>query len=144
MKLLLVAAVVLAVASCASISPEDLEFHDWKLKFEKSYNSSSEEAHRRQIWLSNRRLVLEHNIMADQGIKSYRLGMTYFADMIGFERVCLLERFVLRLVVKPHIAAVNNRLGTYETYGFELMNEHVWIGWNLGLDPELVASGVSA
>ena len=33
MKLLLVAAAVLAVASCASISLEDLEFHDWKLKF---------------------------------------------------------------------------------------------------------------
>lgn len=33
MKLLLVAAAVLAVASCASISLEDLEFHAWKLKF---------------------------------------------------------------------------------------------------------------
>lgn len=48
----------------------------------RSYNSPSEEAHRRQIWLNNRRLVLVHNIMADQGIKSYRLGMTYFADMV--------------------------------------------------------------
>lgn len=33
MKLLLVAAAALAVASCASISLEDLEFHAWKLKF---------------------------------------------------------------------------------------------------------------
>lgn len=33
MKLLLVAAAVLAVASCATISLEDLEFHAWKLKF---------------------------------------------------------------------------------------------------------------
>ncbi|CAG10432.1 unnamed protein product, partial [Tetraodon nigroviridis] len=41
----------------------------------------SEEAARRQIWLSNRKLVLVHNILADQGIKSYRLGMTQFADM---------------------------------------------------------------
>ncbi|XP_044231274.1 procathepsin L-like [Thunnus albacares] len=81
MKLLLVAAAVLTVASCASISLEDLEFHDWKLKFGKSYNSPSEEAHRRQIWLINRRLVLEHNIMADQGNKTYRLGMTYLADV---------------------------------------------------------------
>ena len=32
MKLFLVAA-ALAVASCASISLEDLEFHAWKLKF---------------------------------------------------------------------------------------------------------------
>lgn len=35
MRLLLVAAAVLAVASCASISLEDLEFHAWKLKFGK-------------------------------------------------------------------------------------------------------------
>lgn len=31
----MVAAAVLAVASCASISLEDLEFHAWKLKFGK-------------------------------------------------------------------------------------------------------------
>lgn len=35
MRLLLVAAAVLAVASCVSISLEDLEFHAWKLKFGK-------------------------------------------------------------------------------------------------------------
>ncbi|XP_070834926.1 cathepsin L.1 [Chaetodon trifascialis] len=81
MKPLLVAAAVLAVASCASISLEDLEFHAWKLKFGKSYSSPSEEAQRRSIWLNNRKLVLVHNIMADEGIKSYHLGMTYFADM---------------------------------------------------------------
>eukprot|EP00064_Thunnus_orientalis_P006738 superscaffoldBa00000715_g6756 len=81
MKLLLVAATVLAVASCATISLEDLEFHAWKLKFGRTYSSPSEEAHRRQIWLNNRKLVLVHNIMADEGIKSYRLGMTFFADM---------------------------------------------------------------
>ncbi|KAK5857545.1 hypothetical protein PBY51_010784 [Eleginops maclovinus] len=81
MKLLLVAAAALAVASCATISSDELEFHAWKVKFEKSYISLAEEAQRKEIWLNNRRLVLEHNIMADQGIKSYRLGMTTFADM---------------------------------------------------------------
>ncbi|XP_047467561.1 cathepsin L.1 [Mugil cephalus] len=81
MKLLLVVAAVLAVSSCASVSLEDLEFHAWKLKFGRSYHSPAEEAHRRQIWLNNRKLVLVHNMLADEGIKSYRLGMTYFADM---------------------------------------------------------------
>ncbi|XP_053181103.1 procathepsin L-like [Scomber japonicus] len=81
MKLMLVAAAILAVASCASLSLEDLEFHAWKLKFAKSYNSPSEEAHRKLIWLNNRKVVLVHNILADEGIKSYRLGMTFFADM---------------------------------------------------------------
>nr|XP_020446640.1 cathepsin L1-like [Monopterus albus] len=96
MKLLLVAAAALAVASCASLSLEDLEFHAWKLKFERFYSSPSEEAHRRQIWLRNRRLVLVHNIMADQGIKSYRLGMTYFADMENEEYKRLISQGCLR------------------------------------------------
>ena len=34
------------------------------------------------IWLDNLKLVLEHNLLADQGIKSYRLGMNHFADMV--------------------------------------------------------------
>ncbi|CAG5866542.1 unnamed protein product [Menidia menidia] len=92
MKLLLVAAAVLVVASCASISLEDLEFHAWKLKFGKSYSSLSEEVQRKQTWLSNRKLVLVHNIMADQGIKSYRLGMTYFADMENEEYKLLISK----------------------------------------------------
>ena len=52
----------------------------------KSYNSPSEEAHRKLIWLNNRKVVLVHNILADEGIKSYRLGMTFFADMVWREK----------------------------------------------------------
>lgn len=48
----------------------------------RSYSTPAEEAERRQVWLSNRKLVLVHNMLADQGIKSYRLGMTPFADMV--------------------------------------------------------------
>ncbi|XP_034015594.1 cathepsin L1-like [Thalassophryne amazonica] len=85
MKLLLAAAALLAVANCAIISIEDWEFHTWMFKFGKTYSSPSEEAHRKGIWLQNRKLVLMHNIMADQGTKSYRLGMTVFADLENHE-----------------------------------------------------------
>ncbi|KAL0170108.1 hypothetical protein M9458_034704, partial [Cirrhinus mrigala] len=51
----------------------------------KTYRSAEEESQRKQTWLSNRKLVLVHNMMADQGIKSFRLGMTYFADMSNEE-----------------------------------------------------------
>ncbi|XP_062378394.1 procathepsin L-like [Sardina pilchardus] len=81
MKLLIMAAASLAVVSCASLSLEDLEFHAWKLKFDKSYSTPQEEAHRKDIWLSTRRSVLAHNILADQGIKTYRMGMNQFSDM---------------------------------------------------------------
>ncbi|XP_019727675.1 cathepsin L1-like isoform X1 [Hippocampus comes] len=89
---LLLAVAFLAVASCASISLEDLEFQAWKLKFGKSYSSPSEESDRKTIWLNNRRLVLVHNIMADQGMKSYRLGMTFFADLENKEYKQLFSR----------------------------------------------------
>ncbi|CAL8296841.1 unnamed protein product [Arctogadus glacialis] len=92
MKLLVAVSMVLAVASCASLSLEDLEFHAWKLQFGKSYSSLSEEAQRKQTWLSNRKLVLVHNMLADQEIKSYRLGMTYFADMENEEYKQLIAR----------------------------------------------------
>ncbi|KAM9777321.1 procathepsin L-like [Neosynchiropus ocellatus] len=79
MKLLLVVAAVLALAN--SLSLEELEFHAWKLKFGKSYGSPSEEVQRMKVWLDNRKFVIVHNLLADQGLKSYRLGMTHFADL---------------------------------------------------------------
>ncbi|XP_076151643.1 digestive cysteine proteinase 1-like [Alosa pseudoharengus] len=85
MKLLLIAAASLAVVSCASLSLEDLEFHAWKLKFGKSYRTPEEEARCKDIWLTTRRRVLTHNILADQGIKTYRMGMNHFSDMDNAE-----------------------------------------------------------
>ncbi|XP_077477467.1 cathepsin L.1 [Stigmatopora argus] len=96
MKLVLLAASLLAVATCASISLEDLEFHAWKLKFGKSYSSPLEESERKTIWLRNRRLVLVHNILADQGMKSYRLGMTFFADLENKEYKQMVSHGCLR------------------------------------------------
>ncbi|XP_007230109.3 procathepsin L isoform X5 [Astyanax mexicanus] len=81
MRVLLAIAALVAVARTASISQEDLEFHGWKMKFGKSYDSEEEESQRKMTWLTNRKLVLEHNMLADQGIKSYRLDMNHFADM---------------------------------------------------------------
>ncbi|KTG01061.1 hypothetical protein cypCar_00008567 [Cyprinus carpio] len=56
MRFLVVAAAFLAVASAASLSLEDMEFHAWKMKFGKIYRSVEEESQRKQIWLSNRKL----------------------------------------------------------------------------------------
>ncbi|KAM9466199.1 cathepsin L-like peptidase [Clarias gariepinus] len=78
-KVLLIFTTLVALASTVSL--EDLEFKEWKLKHGKIYKSVKEEFQRKMTWLENRKLVLKHNMLADQGIKSYRLGMTYFADM---------------------------------------------------------------
>ncbi|KAK2843704.1 hypothetical protein Q7C36_011919 [Tachysurus vachellii] len=58
MRILLLFTTLVALASVVSVSREDLEFNAWKLI----------------------QPVLKHNMQADQGIKSFRLGMTYFAD----------------------------------------------------------------
>ncbi|XP_036449120.1 cathepsin L1-like [Colossoma macropomum] len=83
MRVLLAVAALVVVAGAASVSLEDLEeeFNTWKLNFGKSYGSVEEESQRKMIWLNNLKLVLEHNMLADQGLKSYRLGMNHFADM---------------------------------------------------------------
>ncbi|XP_060735086.1 procathepsin L-like isoform X2 [Tachysurus vachellii] len=81
MKVLLVVSALVALATAARISLEDLEFHAWKLEFGKIYKSAEEESQRKNTWIENRKLVLVHNMLADQGIMSYKLGMTYFADL---------------------------------------------------------------
>ncbi|KAL6478441.1 hypothetical protein MHYP_G00142760 [Metynnis hypsauchen] len=81
MKVLLAVAALVVVAGEARASVEDLEFIAWKQKFGKSYGSVEEESQRKMVWLDNLKLVLEHNMLADQGLKSYRLGMNHFADM---------------------------------------------------------------
>ncbi|MGH0130953.1 UNVERIFIED_CONTAM: hypothetical protein FKN15_067338 [Acipenser sinensis] len=83
MKFLVLAVTLVVVVSSASLSVEDLEFHAWKLKHGKFYSSPVEEAMRKETWMTNRKYVIVHNMLADQGIKSYRLGMTFFADMTG-------------------------------------------------------------
>ncbi|GAA6112206.1 uncharacterized protein LOC113640525, partial [Tachysurus ichikawai] len=64
MRVLIAITALMALASAASISLEDLEFHSWKLKFGKSYKSVEEEARRKMTWLENRKLVLVHNMLA--------------------------------------------------------------------------------
>ncbi|XP_043938831.1 procathepsin L-like isoform X1 [Protopterus annectens] len=81
MKGFVVCGALLALCTAITVSTDDPDFEDWKDKFRKSYSSSEEEVYRKDIWLSNRDYVVKHNELADLGFKSFRLGMTYFADM---------------------------------------------------------------
>ncbi|XP_006012548.1 cathepsin L.1 isoform X1 [Latimeria chalumnae] len=85
MKVSVLAALLLVLTEADFLPLEDLEFQAWKLKFGKSYRSPTEEVHRKEVWISNLKYVILHNVMADQGLKSYRLGMTYFADLENAE-----------------------------------------------------------
>ncbi|XP_067862829.1 cathepsin L.1 [Heptranchias perlo] len=80
MKIVILAAII-ALASTASLSVEDMEWLAWKKKFDKSYFPPEEVAHRKEIWLTNLKTVIVHNMLADQGTYTYRLEMNSFADL---------------------------------------------------------------
>ncbi|XP_060735066.1 cathepsin L-like isoform X3 [Tachysurus vachellii] len=81
MKVLFVVTFLIALCNADNVSEE--EFKKWKMKFDKSYTSVEEENKHKENWFDNLKLVRDHNRLADQGIKSYRLDMNYFADMTG-------------------------------------------------------------
>ncbi|KAL2099335.1 hypothetical protein ACEWY4_005815 [Coilia grayii] len=114
MKWVIVAAASLAVVSCASLSLEDLEFHAWKLKFGKVYSTPEEEAWRKDIWLSTRHRVLAHNILADQGIKTYHMGMNQFSDMDEEEYRLTLHSMVPRDFLNLTVSVASRPLGEPE------------------------------
>ncbi|GCC28364.1 hypothetical protein chiPu_0006794 [Chiloscyllium punctatum] len=73
--------VTVALANALSLSIEDLEWIAWKKKFGKLYSSLKEVDYRKEIWLTNWKTVIVHNMLADQGLYNYRLGMNAFADL---------------------------------------------------------------
>ncbi|KAG5285289.1 hypothetical protein AALO_G00001650 [Alosa alosa] len=87
MKWLIIAAVSLAVVSCASLPEDDVEqqFQAWKLQFGKVYETPEEEAKRKDIWLAHRSVVLAHNARADQGTETFHMGMNKFSDLTDDE-----------------------------------------------------------
>ncbi|XP_051892373.1 cathepsin L.1 [Pristis pectinata] len=72
---------LLTLTNAASFPVEETEWLAWKENFGKSYSSNEEEAHRKEIWLTNLKTVIMHNMLADQGLSTYRMGMNAFADL---------------------------------------------------------------
>lgn len=55
---------------------------------------------RRKVWMINRKMVLHHNILADQGKTTFRMGMNEFSDMVG-----QINR--LAIMMSTHVFTVN-------------------------------------
>ncbi|XP_038835914.1 uncharacterized protein LOC120033578 isoform X2 [Salvelinus namaycush] len=58
----------------------DKEFEMWKTVNGKTYNSTEEEARRKEIWLATRARVMEHNKRAENGSESFTMGMNHLSD----------------------------------------------------------------
>lgn len=48
----------------------------------KVYKTPQEEARRKDVWLSNRRSVLAHNIRFYQKLEEHRMDMNKFSDLV--------------------------------------------------------------
>lgn len=48
----------------------------------KTYPSTVEEAKRKEIWLATRKMVMEHNKRAENGLESFTMGVNHFADLV--------------------------------------------------------------
>ena len=54
------------------------EWEQWKLSHGKIYKNEKAEENRRQIWLTNYKLIEEHNRQE----KSFKLALNHFADLV--------------------------------------------------------------
>jgi cathepsin L len=88
-------AITLLVVSvnCIPISESHIE-SEWvafKRDFRNNaYNGVAEEALRREIFEKNYRLILNHNMEAEQGVHTYTMGVNQFTDLTDEEYVSML------------------------------------------------------
>lgn len=94
MKFLVLA---LALVSCASgmalDSTHDSAWEEFKAYHGKSYGSEESETARRGIWESNLKMIQSHNLAADLGHHTYKLGMNVFGDMTNKEFVAQMNGY---------------------------------------------------
>ncbi|XP_067655040.1 cathepsin L1-like [Haliotis asinina] len=81
---LVVVAVLAAVAVAADLNRE---WDIFKSTYSKEYLTKADEANRRMVWENNVKYIQTHNLEADRGLHSYRLGVNEYADLTTEEFV---------------------------------------------------------
>ena len=80
MKVVLVLALV---ALAAAEFEYTQEFQDWKVKYNKVYETKDLELRRQIIWESNKKFVENHNANADKF--GFTVAMNEFADLVSYQ-----------------------------------------------------------
>nr|XP_055050902.1 protein CTLA-2-beta-like [Misgurnus anguillicaudatus] len=70
------------------MNPLDEEWENWKITYNKKYNSPEEETIRRAIWEKTKIFVKAHNQKYEQGLTSSTVGLNQFADQTKEEWCC--------------------------------------------------------
>lgn len=63
----------------------DKLFEDFKVNFGRQYETKLEEQQRKLVFASNYEVIIKHNMEADMGLHTYRLGVNNFADLTNKE-----------------------------------------------------------
>nr|QCG74717.1 cathepsin [Lethenteron camtschaticum] len=64
-----------------ALSVQQLQWDTWKSTYGKHYASEQEDVHRRGVFEHNLKRVLQHNLLADEGNVSFRLGINKYSDL---------------------------------------------------------------
>ena len=93
MKLLLVLALV---ALAAAEFEYTQEFQDWKVKYNKVYETKETELERQIIWESNKKFVENHNANSDKF--DFTVAMNEFADLVS-KALSINSNFLFNILV---------------------------------------------
>ncbi|XP_063697252.1 cathepsin L [Culicoides brevitarsis] len=94
MKILIVLFAVVAAASAISFfDVVKEEWHSFKLRHQKKYESETEEKFRLKIYAENRHKIAKHNQLYDLGHVTYRLAENQYTDMLHHEFVNTMNGF---------------------------------------------------
>lgn len=77
--------VLLLVVTSAHKADLDKEWTAFKNTYSKIYTDAAEEGYRRDVWEDHRRYIQQHNLEADRGLHTFRVGVNKYADMPNWE-----------------------------------------------------------
>jgi cathepsin L len=63
-------------------------WNEFKTKFQKSYADAEEESYRRGLFVTNLRMIEDHNEKYENGLVTYKMGVNQFADYAKDEMPC--------------------------------------------------------
>ena len=89
---ILLAIAIISLSNGATIFQE-IQWNDFKLKFQKSFRSFSDETIRKQNFLKNLKTIELHNAKYEQGLSTYHMGVNFYSDWTWeeFEKTLLNE-----------------------------------------------------
>jgi len=85
--------VVVAVVALGAALDLDAEWSTFKQTYAKQYRDAEEETYRRAVWKYHIDYIQKHNLEADRGLHTFRLGVNPFADMPNKEFVQMMNGY---------------------------------------------------